>query len=60
VQDNCHTYENGLCFWRLPNGRLCPNKAIKAVHDKDGNGRGIFCKKHYEVKVRMVWLEYAE
>jgi hypothetical protein len=47
-----HTLENGLCFYRLPSGRLCNNKAVKKVRTIEGDAHGIYCKKHYDIAVR--------
>jgi hypothetical protein len=41
-----HTYENGLCFHRLNNGRLCNRLATHELRDYEGNGHGIFCVLH--------------
>jgi hypothetical protein len=41
-----HTYENGLCFYRFDNGRLCNRRAVQELRDVEGNGHGIYCERH--------------
>jgi len=49
-----HTYENGLCFWRLSSGKLCTRKDCKEVRDIVGNAYGLFCREHIRAKMQQL------